>query len=86
MPLTFDGGVLAGDRTARQRLPEPLLRARPPSGRGDLRPPPEANAVWRHDAGDVVGPNWAGQTTIGRSAAMECDPDEWLLVEAWDES
>ena len=51
-----------------------------------LEGPPEAKAVWGHDAGDILGPNWAGQTSIDRAAAAECSPDEWLLVEAWDES
>jgi hypothetical protein len=44
------------------------------------------NATWSHDAGDVLTSEWEGKTAIDRAAAAECSPDEWLLVEAWDES
>lgn len=33
------------------------------------------------------GPSaWVGQTPIDASVAKECEPEEWLLVEVWDES
>jgi hypothetical protein len=31
-------------------------------------------------------PWWEGKTTIDEAALDSCDPEEWLLVEAWDES
>lgn len=57
----------------------------------DLRPtvlngPPDANAVWRHDPGDILTDKWCGKTTTDRSALSACRPDEWVLIEAWDES
>jgi hypothetical protein len=48
--------------------------------------PPQANAVWRHDPGDILTSKWEGRTTIDQEAVARCSPDEWLLVEAWDES
>jgi hypothetical protein len=48
--------------------------------------PPEAKEAWTFDAGDVIGPAWEGRTVVDEAAAAECRPDEWLLVEAWDES
>jgi len=51
-----------------------------------LKGPPNANPVWRRDPGDIVTAKWAGRTVIDQTAAAACTPDEWLLVEAWDES
>ena len=48
--------------------------------------PPLARAVWSSGPQDIIDPKWAGETRIDHDAAAECDPDEWLLVEAWDES
>jgi hypothetical protein len=51
-----------------------------------IETPPGARAVWITGAGDTVTDKWDGQTVIDRAAADACRPDEWLLVEAWDES
>ncbi len=48
--------------------------------------PPEANSDWVCEAGDVIGEGWAGKTVIDFAVANECGEDEWLLIEAWDES
>lgn len=48
--------------------------------------PPAARDPWRLDPGDTVTEQWAGATTIDHEVAAKCAPDEWLLVEAWDES
>ena len=48
--------------------------------------PPLARSVWLIDPGDVVTDQWAGKTTIDPGVASLCRTDEWLLVEAWDES
>ena len=48
--------------------------------------PPEANAVWGHDPQDILTEKWAGKTVIDRAAITACRPDEWLLVEGFDES
>ncbi len=48
--------------------------------------PPDANRVWLRDEFDVVFDSWVGKTRINRAAIEQCRPEEWLLVEAWDES
>ena len=47
--------------------------------------PPNARATWIHDAGDILGPSWEGQTSLDTAALRRVPPDEWLLVEAWRE-
>ena len=51
-----------------------------------LNGPPNANSVWMRDVGDIVTEGWAGRTVIDQTVAAACSPDEWLLIEAWDES
>jgi hypothetical protein len=51
-----------------------------------LQGPPSANAGWIAGPHEILTPEWEGRTTIDRAAAAGCNPDEWLLVEAWDES
>lgn len=56
--------------------------------------PPEANERWvagAHDRfiaepSDALGTGWLGATTVDRDQAATCTPDEWLVVEVWDES
>jgi hypothetical protein len=50
--------------------------------------PPGARAIWSRQGEpfDFVSDKWAGKTVIDREAMAQCRPDEWLLVEAWDES
>ena len=48
--------------------------------------PPEARDPWVFDPGDILLPHWVGRTLIDKEAVENCSPDEWLLVEAWDES
>ena|SRR5258705_9548363 len=48
--------------------------------------PPNAQNPWRNDPSDILGPKWVGRTLIEQQLVEACDPDEWLLVEAWDES
>ena len=38
------------------------------------------------EPGDILGTGWEGKTVVNRAVADACRPDEWLLVEAWDES
>jgi hypothetical protein len=38
------------------------------------------------EAGDVITDKWEGKTVIDGATAAQCRPDEWLIVEAWDES
>ncbi len=54
-----------------------------PHVRGEI---PEANAVWSADPGDILLPWWDGRTKRDPEAMAACRPDEWLIVEAWDES
>lgn len=51
-----------------------------------LSGPPAAKAVWSVGPEDLLLPGWVGSTTIDKQAMDQCDPDEWLLIEAWDES
>ena len=51
-----------------------------------LDSPPLANRVWSRDESDVVLPEWEGRTVIDVEKAKACPSNEWLLVEAWDES
>lgn len=48
--------------------------------------PPEANAVWTVGAGDLLMPGYLGKTAIDQEALDGCLPEEWLLIEVWDES
>lgn len=35
---------------------------------------------------DILSEKWEGKTVVDRLAAAACREEEWLLVEAWDES
>jgi hypothetical protein len=48
--------------------------------------PPEARSTWVCGPSDIIGDKWDGKTVIDRDALASCGLDEWLLVEAWDES
>ena len=48
--------------------------------------PPQARDVWLTDPGDVVGPKWVGHTLIEQHVAKACLPNEWLVIQVWDES
>jgi len=48
--------------------------------------PPGARRIWGHDPGDILTEKWEGKTAIDRNTMTLCRPEEWLLVEAWDES
>ena len=48
--------------------------------------PPHAHHVWIREVGDMVTEKWAGKTVINHAAVAACHRDEWLLIEAWDES
>ena len=48
--------------------------------------PPQARDSWAVDPGDVILPGWLGKTTKDSEAMGACRLDEWLLLEAWDES
>ena len=47
---------------------------------------PDERQCWHSDPGDILSDRWLGRTTINGELLARCDPDEWLLVEAWDES
>ena len=48
--------------------------------------PPDANETWVRGPQDVVTDKWAGRTVVDGNVVGACAPDEWLIVEAWDES
>ncbi len=49
------------------------------------KPPGSLNA-WISGASDILTEKWEGRTVVDGAAIAACRPDEWLLVEAWDES
>lgn len=51
-----------------------------------LARPPKAQSPWVIGEGTVDPEVWVGTTVIARAEAKKCRSDEWLLVEAWDES
>lgn len=51
-----------------------------------LAKPPEARHTWIIGEGTVDPAVWVGKTLIDGAEAKKCRSDEWLLVEAWDES
>jgi hypothetical protein len=58
---------------------------------GNLTPyisetPPLAREHWLLEAGDIVTDQWVGKTATDPAEISQCHPDEWLLIEAWDES
>ena len=79
---TADGVSLGGDGyplryTARASAVIPVVLAGPPG----------ANEVWSFGPTDIIDfSKWPGRTTVDQEAIASCDPDEWLLIEAWDES
>ena len=48
--------------------------------------PPGARAVWASGVNDILTEKWAGRTVIDDATVAACRQDEWLIVEAWDES
>lgn len=48
--------------------------------------PPDANPIWKSDPGDILTERWLGKTTKDQDAIDACPPEEWLFIEAWDES
>src|SRR5215211_1934978 len=48
--------------------------------------PPNAREHWIVEGGDVLLPSWKGETEISKIEIAKCSPDEWLLIETWDES
>jgi hypothetical protein len=48
--------------------------------------PPGALDTWMFGADDVLTKKWEGRTVVDRAAVAACRRDEWLLIEAWDES
>ena len=48
--------------------------------------PPNAREQWIADEGDILLPSWNGKTEINKTDIDKCSPDEWLLIETWDES
>jgi hypothetical protein len=48
--------------------------------------PPDVHTSWVCGPYDVVGDGWEGRTAIDATAIARCSPDEWLIIQAWDES
>jgi len=48
--------------------------------------PPQARETLAHEPGDILTDKWEGKTVVDQAALSQCAREEWLLVEAWDES
>lgn len=48
--------------------------------------PPQAKLVWSSDPGDVLLSNCHGKTVKFPAVMDACLPEEWLIIDAWDES
>lgn len=48
--------------------------------------PPSARDTWAYGPNDIITSKWEGKTVIDQAVIDDCRPDEWLLVEVWDES
>lgn len=48
--------------------------------------PPDANETWVSGLEDTPASAWVGKTSVDAGVAKECKPEEWLIVEVWDES
>src|SRR6185312_10071370 len=51
-----------------------------------MEKPPGARDHWIANETDVVIGPWAGKTILDQAVAEKCTPDDWLIIEAWDES
>jgi hypothetical protein len=51
-----------------------------------LSGPPEARKVWAYEEGDVLLKEWVGKTVLDQAELKRCSPQEWLLIEVFDES
>jgi hypothetical protein len=48
--------------------------------------PPDVHTSWFCGPYDLAGDGWEGRTVIDATAIARCSPDEWLIIQAWDES
>ena len=48
--------------------------------------PPGAREHWLRESGDIVTEDWKGETTVYEGVLTGCQPNEWLMIEVWDES
>ena len=71
------GGGFPTKYTAKACYIVPVLR---------LPKPPGARDSWVHGIGDTLSESWAGRTTVQADEVAACLPDEWLIIDAWDES
>ena len=51
-----------------------------------IQGPPAAREHWVCEPTDIITDKWEGKTVIDHFAAAQSQGDEWLIVEAWDES
>ena len=51
-----------------------------------LNGPALARSVWIAGSEDIILPGWEGETVVDTAGIAECSSNEWLIVEAWDES
>lgn len=47
---------------------------------------PDERNPWMLEKNDIVLEGYEGQTVVNLTELAACSPNEWLLIEAWDES
>lgn len=48
--------------------------------------PPGARDIWLHGPHDILSEKWVGRTKVDAQEVAALLPDEWLTIDAWDES
>ncbi|MDH4036844.1 MAG: hypothetical protein OEX18_11705 [Candidatus Krumholzibacteria bacterium] len=76
LAINLGGNGYPMEFTARASQIIPQLRRKPPGSRDP----------WAADSHDILGHEWLGKTTKSPEVISACDPEEWLVVQAWDES
>jgi hypothetical protein len=51
-----------------------------------LNGPPLARETWVFQVGDILTDKWLGKATVDHKALCQCTAEEWVLIQAWDES
>ena len=74
--VDLGGGGYPLEYTATAAYVLPNLRGEPPVSRRNWSCGPE----------DVVTEEWTGRTSKDSEVMSACRPDEWLIIQAWDES
>ncbi len=51
-----------------------------------INKPPVALESWLYQPTDIITSMWKGKTVVVKDELGRCTEEEWLVIEAWDES